>query len=811
VLARRSRLVNEWELRYRGYQPEEEQLREALCTVGNGFFGSRGAAPEATADGVHYPGTYVAGLYNRLTSEIDGREVDIESNVNVPNWLPLTFRVDDGEWFSIDDVEVIAYEQVLELRRGVLVRKVRFRDGVGRETSLAQRRIVHMGDEHLAALETVIRPENWAGRLIVRSGIDGSVRNQGVERYRDLADRHLETVELGAPGDDTVLLRCRTVQSRVEVVQAARTAVWIDDEEAPVERREVVDDDAVFLDLAAEVREGSVCRVEKVVALYTGRDPAISEPREAALEAVGHAGSFDELLASHVLEWDGLWQRYTVRFEGVERAAQALNVHLFHLCQVASPHTTGRDVGAPARGLHGEAYRGHVFWDEIFVFPMLIYRVPPIARELLRYRYRRLDIARRAARDAGYQGAMFPWQSASSGHEEAQQLHLNPQSGRWLPDETHRQRHINIAVAYNAWQFFEITDDVEYLEGFGAELIIEIARFWASIAVHDPVDDRYDICGVVGPDEFHVDDPNWEGTGLRNNAYTNVMAAWILDHAPRLVELLPVVQRESLIARLHLRRDELEQWDDVSRKLRVPFHDGVISQFEGYERLEDFDWDGYRERYDDIQRLDRILEAEGDDVNRYKASKQADVLMLFYLLSYEELERLFTRLGYPFDEKVLQRTIDYYLARTSHGSTLSWVVHSWVLARSDRRESLDHFRSSLELDLGDVQGGTTREGIHLGAMAATVDLAERGYSGMEVGEDLLRFKPSLPHGVEHVEFRIYYRHRWITVALRADDLSLHSETTHLGPVDIGYHDRVEQLPSGGSLTFRPRPDENRHR
>jgi trehalose/maltose hydrolase-like predicted phosphorylase len=823
--------VDEWCLTYRGYRPGQERLREALCTLGNGYFGTRGAAPESTADGVHYPGTYVAGLYNRLATEVEGRPIENESNVNVPNWLPLTFRIDDGPWFSVDTVEIIDYAQILEMRRGAVIRRVRFRDGAGRETSLAQRRIVHMAYEHLAALETTIRPENWSGRVTVRSGIDGSVRNRGVERYRHLADRHLDAFEVEAPDRETVLLRCRTTQSRVEVVQAARTRLRVDGRPVPTGRDQVLARDAVSVEFSARVERGSVCRVEKVVALFTSRDPAISEPREAALEAVGHAAAFPELLERHVLEWDALWRRFAIVVETAEAgtgqteqtgqpgkvektgqtgdpgraggASRVLNVHLFHLLQVASPHTLDRDVGAPARGLHGEAYRGHIFWDELFVFPLLTYRIPEITREMLRYRVRRLPAARRAARDAGHRGAMFPWESASSGREEAQHVHLNPVSGRWLPDQTFRQRHINIAVAYNAWQFFQITDDIDFLAGSGAELIIEIARFWASIASYDPVDDRYDITGVVGPDEFHVDDPNWEGTGLRNNAYTNVMAAWVHTRALRTLDLLPVVQRDGLVDRLRVRREELGTWEDISRKLRIPFHDGVISQFQGYELLGELDWDRYRQRYGDIHRLDRLLEAEGDDVNRYRVSKQADVLMLFYLLSFEELVELFARLGYHLDEHLLRRTIDYYLQRTSHGSTLSRVVHAWVLARSDRRASLELFRTALETDIADVQGGTTPEGIHLGAMAATVDLAARGYSGMEVSDGLLRFKPSLPHGLERLEFPIYYHHRWITVSLRGETLRLRSELTDRGPVNVAYHDRVARLDSGGSVSFAP--------
>ena len=169
-----------------------------------------------------------------------------------------------------------------------------------------------------------------------------------------------------------------------------------------------------------------------------------------------------------------------------------------------SPHTIEFDIGVPARGWHGEAYRGHIFWDELFIFPFLTLRLPMLTRALLRYRYRRLPEARRAAQAAGYAGAMYPWQSGSNGREETQTLHLNPHSGRWIPDHTHRQRHINVAIAYNIWQYYQITDDHEFLYFYGAEMLLEIARFWASIATYNSSLDRYEITGVMGPDEYHT-------------------------------------------------------------------------------------------------------------------------------------------------------------------------------------------------------------------------------------------------------------------------------------------------------------------
>lgn len=793
-----------WVLEYDGYEPGAESLRETLCTLGNGRLATRGAAPEyRIIEDRHYPGTYVASLYNRLTDTKAGRQIVNESLVNLPNWLLLTFRIDDGPWFSIDEVDILEFRQTLEIDHGILVRHVRFGDEAGRETTLTQRRLVSMSSPAIAALETNLRPENWSGRLTIRSSIDGEVENRNVARYRDLRGDHLEIVD-GGHGEDRFFLRTRTNQSRIEIATAARHRVWIDERRAQPERTEFFEGGLVGENFDVELEAGSQMRVEKVAAIFTSRDTSISEPLVACDVELAAAPDFAGLEGDHRQVWLGLWKRFRVDMEADRRARLITNLHIFHLLQVASPNVLDVDAGIPARGLHGEAYRGHIFWDELFIFPVLHSRAPEIAKSLLRYRHRRLPAARRLAAEAGYAGAMYPWQSGSDGTEETQEVHLNPKSGRWTPDLSHRQRHINIAIAFNVIQYFRFSDDLEFLSEFGAEMLIEIARFWASIAEYNRVTDRYDIVGVMGPDEFHDNDPNWDGVGLRNNAYTNVMVSWLLDCVPRVLGPLPERQRQSLLERLDVDDAELELWSDVSRKLEIPMHpDGTISQFEGYEALEEFDWEGYEQRYEDIARLDRILEAEGDSVNRYKASKQADVLMLFYLLSFEELVEVFDRLGIELTEEMLAQNIAYYLDRTSHGSTLSRVVHSWVLARSDRQRSMQLFRQALESDVSDIQGGTTEEGIHLGAMAGTVDLLERGYSGMEAGRDgVLYFKPSLPPEIGNLEFSIYYHRRWIDIVLRDETLDLTSEMTVQPPIEVECRGKRITLASGESRTFR---------
>jgi alpha,alpha-trehalase len=794
-----------WLFTYEGFEPGREGLREALCTLGNGYFATRGAAPEAEADDTHYPGTYLAGGYNRLKTDLAGRVVENEDLVNMPNWLPLTFRIEGGDWFNARAVTLLEYRQVLDLARGLLLRTVHFEDRSGRRTRVEQRRFVHMRDKHLAGQELVLVPENWSGRVRVCSALDGRVVNGGVPRYRQLNCKHLRTLVAEEVDAETLLLEVETVQSRLEVAEAARTRLYVDGQQAVARRGLTLEEGYLAHDFTVELREGQRLAVEKVVALYSSRDHAVSEAAMEARHAVEVAPArFDELVATHVRAWSHLWRRSDLDLELTEpdHIHRTLRLHIFHLLQTVSPHTIDQDVGVPARGWHGEAYRGHVFWDELFVFPFLNLRLPALTRALLRYRHRRLRRAREAAREAGFRGAMFPWQSGSDGREESQRVHLNPRSGRWVPDVTWLQRHINAAVAYNVWQYYEATADTEFLYFYGAEMLLELARFWASMARWNPSLRRYEIPRVMGPDEYHTGYPDRPEPGLDNNSYTNLMAVWVLCKGLDVLKVLPGERRDELLETLDLGPAELAHWDDVSRRMRLVFHaDGVLSQFEGYEQLQEFDWEVYRKRYGDIQRLDRILEAEGDTPNRYKLSKQADVLMLFYLFSAEELRDLFERLGYLFDATMIPRTVEYYLQRTSHGSTLSGVVHSWVLARSDRPRSWRLFTEALKSDISDVQGGTTPEGIHLGAMSGTVDLMQRAYTGIEVRGGVLHFNPNLPEGMKRLKFLLRYRKHQVEVEITEDTLVLNSRWPSAPPLELAVRGERYQLQSCETREF----------
>jgi len=641
----------------------------------------------------------------------------------------------------------------------------------------------------------------------VVTAIDGRVSNAGVARYRELEGRHLNPVAPRTLGPEVVALKAETRQSNLYISQAARTRVFRGDGQVQVERRLYQMEDYIQQVLAFDVRQGEPTRVEKLVTFFTSRDPAVSDTLVKATTSVARHTDFGASFERHAAAWEELWRVCDMRVSGEESVQLLLRLHIAHVLQVCSRNTADLDAGLPARGLNGEAYRGHVFCDELYAFPFFNVRLPEVTRGLLMYRYRRIGEARAAAREEGFQGTMFPWQSGSEGTEETQRVHLNPVSGRWEPDLSRRQRHVNAAIFWNIWQYFQTTHDQAFLRDYGAEMMLEITRFWASIAHFNPERERYEIHGVMGPDEFHEKYPDAPQGGLRNNAYTNVMVAWLCDVADKLLALLPSSRAEELRERLGIGDDELAVWRDMSRRMFVPFHDdGIISQFEGYENLEELDWDAYRAKYGNIQRLDRILRAEGKDPNLYKVTKQADTVMLFYLFRDEELREIFARLGDTYDAATVSRNVAYYDRRTSHGSTLSFVTHAGVLAAIDPESSWERFLVALRSDAEDIQGGTTKEGIHMGVMAGTLDLMQRSYAGTYISDDVLCFDPRLPNRLASLSFSMQFRQTPIQLTLTRDrlTLTLHAEGGSRS-VRVAVRDDVRKLSVGDRTVFELSP------
>ncbi|MFD2762891.1 glycoside hydrolase family 65 protein [Micromonospora eburnea] len=787
-----------WTLAYReGEAPDEEGTRETILTLGNGYLATRGAAPEASADGVHYPGTYLAGFHNRLF----GAAGD-ESIVNLPNWLPLTFRPAGGDWFAPGQGRRVHEHRMLDLRRGVYLRELVVVDRARRRTRVRQRRLVSMANPHQAALETSIIAENWSGRLEIRSGIDGGVVNANAPAEAGSCGRHLTEVATGGDDAEIVWLTAVTTNSRHQVALAARIRIV---DGVAHSTQSIHGPDAVSQLIGIDVTPGERVVVEKTVTVFSNRDRVVSVPLSAALDELREAGGFALALTDHVAAWSRLWARF--RLDVGEKHAWQLpiRVHTFHLLQTLSPHVIGLDAGVPARGLHGEGYHGHIFWDELFVYPYLDLRMPELTRALLEYRHRRLTAARRQAAAAGMPGGLFPWQSGDSGRDESPARSPSPVTGEWVDDYTGRQQHVNLAVAYCVWRYWETTGDLSFLAACGLELLVETARFWAGLATYDPADDRYDIRGVMGPDEFHDGYPGRPGQGLDNCAYLNVMVAWVLGRATEACAIVgrhPGARPWRAVAPTD---DERHRWAHIGRRLRLAFlDDGILAQFEGYGDLAELDWDRYRQRYGDLRQLGPLLQAEGDHPNRYRISKQADVLMLLYLFSAEELTALVRGLGYEFDPARIPATVDYYLSRTSHGSTLSRVAHAWVLARTDRRRSFEMLVAALGTDLADPQRSSTRNGIHLGASAGTLDILQRCYTGLEIRDDLLRLNPLLPEGLDRLDFVIRYRNQLISLHVDHERLRVSAAPGADQPVPVAVRGRTFQLAPGSTVTVELR-------
>jgi beta-phosphoglucomutase family hydrolase len=865
-----------WTVTYDDYAPEHEMKRESLCAMGNGKFCTRGTEVSAQSDDNHYPGTYVAGGYNSIWLESGGSRFEREELVNMPNWLCLTFKIlpndnnekQDAEWFSIDKVEILEYKQTLNLKEGILYRDMQVKDKHGRETKISARHFVHMKYSHLAGLDYVIEPLNWSGKVVVRSAIDGSILNSGDQidpKFK--ANKHLTTLDRNAK-DDIIHLKVITNETRFAVAMSARTIVIQDEKSVKVQRDNLVEEEFVGQDIHVDCHQNKPTRIEKTVALFTSRDRGVYEAGASSREFVEDAASFPELIESQIEAWRSLWYQFDLFIETKEEFSKlvpSLLVHLnsFHTLQTASTHTVDLDNGVPARGWTGEGYQGHVFWDELFVFPFINLRMPNISASLLKYRYRRLVEARKIAKSYGARGACFPWQSASDGRERTPEYWWQPATSSWIRDYTHLEIHVNGAIAFNVWQYYQVTADLDFMYSYGSEILIEIARFFATFAKKNE-QGRFEIKGVIGPDEFHNGYPNFTEPGVNNNAYTNILASWTCNRVLDLLEDLPTDHRDHLVRRLEISDDEISLWQEVSEKMYVPIMtNGIIAQFDGYEELEDFP--GMKDNQVDHEQLASSLSEHFGYLNQYKISKQADALMLGFLFSQCELDAMMERLAYPKECVNLEKLARYYIPRTANESTLSRVALAWVLSRLDRKLAYEllggdydnrdkiiaearhnsgmdgaddigndgavdgnghnrkdsdapvnpkskHeqivdflpettpgglFYAALGSDYFDVAArGTAKSGIHMGAMAGTVDIVQRCYTGISMRDDILWIDPKLPEALVRLSFTLHYRDQSLHFDLNHDRTQICARHSSAHPIKIGYKDQVFELNAG---------------
>jgi alpha,alpha-trehalase len=773
----KKRVSSSWKLTYSSFKPQQERLREALCALGNGYFGTRGATSECSASRIHYPGTYITGVYNKLGTRIAGKLIKNEDLVNCPNWLPITFKIGKGDWINPAAEKIHKWHQELNLKTGILKRIVTFSTQGKKKTTISEERLVHMADCHRAAIKYQIKPENYQGRITVRAGLDGDIENNGVARYRELNSKHLKSVTVNSFSNNCIYLKAKTSQSKIIIFEAAKINVFnpAGKKIKPQAEKTKKEKKSIYKEFELDFKKKQTYQFEKIVAIYTSKDRDVGDPMQAMKNSLKSAHRFKKIAQTQKKAWQSLWNKFDLDINNSKFTQKVMRLHTFHLLETASPNTVNLDTGLPARGLHGEAYRGHIFWDEIFTTPFYDAHLPEVTQSLLLYRYRRLLPAKEAAKEAGFSGAMFPWQSSATGEEESQVIHLNPLSGKWGPDYSRIQRHISFDIAYNIWRHWERTADFNFMIAYGVEMLAAISQFGATLAKFDKKDGRFHTEGLMGPDEFHEKMPGAKKGGFRDNAYTNVLIVWTLLKTLRILSVIPEHQKMRILNKLDITETDLKHWERITKKMNVVINKNqIIAQFDGYFGLKELNWNYYRKKYKNIKRMDRILKAEGKSPDEYKVAKQADALMIFYLIPFFEVEKIFARLGYKMNRKILAKNYNYYIKRTSHGSTLSKVVHCYLSNLIGKKgKDWYWFQQVLKSDIYDTQGGTTPEGIHAGVMGGSVDMVMRGFCGVRPFENRIRINPNPPKKLTKIKYNFYYQGYQVFIALEGRQIKIY--------------------------------------
>ena len=722
----RDLIYTDWTLSETNFDPEQLHIRETVFTIGNGHLGTRGSFEEGYPEALS--ATLIHGVY-------DDVPVIYTELANCPDWLSLMISV-DGERFRLDRGEILHYERQLDLHYGLLSRSVRWQSPTGKTLDLKFERFASLDDQHVLGLRCQITPIDFSGTIEVQSSLNGYPENQGFNHWEQLDQGELEQgIEQG------IWLQVRTRTSHIELVMAAKIAVIGTEASFQVASPPGYHTLTTTFMAAA----GQTISVEKVVTVFTSQET--ERPVQAAQDKLAALSSYALLIEAHQQAWNAVWQHSDIVIEGDRTAQLAVRYNLFQLLISASSHNDR--VSIPAKTLSGFGYRGHIFWDtEIFILPFFTFTQPAIARSLLTYRYHTLEGARRKARHSGYQGAMFAWESAANGDEVTpmSSIPTDPYAEAvriWCRD---REIHLSADIAYAVWHYWQATGDDHWLRDYGAEIILDTALFWMSRLEWHAKQERYELCGVIGADEYHEK--------VNNNAFTNRMVQWHLEKAVAVYEWLQ--QRfpdrsVELIQKLQLTSENLLLWQTMIAKLYIPHDDktGLIEQFEGFFQLQDIDLSKYEPRDRSMQAVLGI-----DGTNQRQVLKQPDVLMLLYLMRDTQ--------ALPDYCNVLQKNWDYYAPRTdsTYGSSLTPAIHASLAANlGDTADACKQFMQAALTDLDDNRGNTT-DGIHAASAGGVWQAVVFGFGGIQLKDSAPVATPHLPPTWTRLKFKLNWRGTW---------------------------------------------------
>jgi len=711
------------------------QINETLMTIGNGYLNIRGSLEELPPGSSR--GMYVNGLFDRS-------EADVEELVKCPVWTDVSLWI-EGEKVSLPYGRIVRHVQMLDMKKGILHRKTTFRLPSGKMVTFATVKLVFLHMVHWGYMRVRIVPENFSGEIRVLSGLNGDVLNRGFFPGERLKHLLLERIERGR---DLMYLEMRTRERGIRISTAAAWRM-IDGEKASMKWEPRIYGEKFTSEMTLHAEKGCVYGFEKHAVVYTGRELAAERMFKetiCGLKTFMRNGASREI-RNHLTLWEDRWRQADILISGDRVAQKALRYNIYQLL-INGPDRPG-SIGA--KFLSSEGYLGHVFWDtEIFIFPFYLYNFPRMARNMLLYRYTTLPGAKKNAVRAGYRGAKYGWETATTGEDVTPRFASKLAKTIRLIYTGTEEDHIVSDVIYALERYCRVTGDEDFLKRYALEMIFLTARFWESRVVES--EGAFEIRTVIGPDEFHEH--------VDNNAYTNFLVRWHLKTAAVLYAYFRKKDDDDvrrLCSALALGQQEIDRWEDISRGLKFDFDEksGLIEQFDGYFQLRDY----VVKRHDKEGRAVLPLGLTYRNIERTRLIKQADVIMLFLLFPH------------AFSREVQLANYEFYEKRTLHKSSLSHCTHAMVgLAVGKHRRAYRYFMRTVLMDLENLHGNTDL-GIHAAAVGGAWQTVVMGFGGLTLKSDRIVLKPWLPKRWGSLAFSVQWRGR--TIRLDID----HAKTT----------------------------------
>ena len=763
--------ANEWTITEPEFDATALGKAEANFCLGNGYLGLRSATEE------HYPGEtrdlLVAGTFDRFSPE------EVTELPNAPDVTNIELEL-NGERFDLTQGTILHYARELNLRTGLLSRRVVWISPEGRRYHLLFERVVSLSRQHHFALRISVTPK-MRTELRIRSGIDGRMTNDGTQHFTEGKTRFIEK--------EIQEYTTRTIQSDITFIVEAMHRFGLDDAAVTPDSEINILRRRMYSEFYVDVGAGETFVCEKHAAVYTSRDAGVKgytceQLQQTARFALYDAAAlgFDAFRLESSDFWQTrVWDRVPILIDGPELDQLVIRFAQYHMQIMTPAHDSRMNIGA--KGLTGEGYKGHTFWDtEIFLLPYFTFSMPEIARRLEEYRYHSLPGAHEKAAHNGFEGAQFPWESAwlSDGEVTPEYMGTDIVTGRPIKVWSGViEIHITADVAFGVWQYYHCTGDQDFMDRYGYELIFDCAKFWHS-RLELGADDLLHINDVVGPDEYkeHVDD----------NAFTNYMARWNIRKAMEYAEDLrinrPVLYAE-LNAKLHLNA-LLPEWKQDVESLYVPLpnKNHVLPQDATYLTLQNIDLTRYRQQ----KHVGEIYkDFNQDQITKIQVSKQADVMALFLLLENE-----FTR-------TVKEASWNYYEPRTLHDSSLSLSTHS-VLACDIGDPELGYlmFQKACKIDLSNDDLHSSDAGIHAASYGGIWQCVTYGFGGLRMVGEKLRIAPRLPAAWRKLSYTFQWRGQKIAVTVTRGSVRLEN-LTGTEPVEVEVNGKLCKLEGKASI------------